>query len=653
MKKTTIWTAMCLIATLGWSSLHAQATRLVLAEEFTQASCGPCASQNPAFNTLLQQNPTKIIDIKYQTSFPGVDPMNAHNPNEVASRRSYYGVNGVPHALIDGTSVTNDCNAYAGAPACLDQSEIDAAFNMSTPISLSVTHTLSSDLTTATVNVTLTNSGATTFTPNGNFYLRLALVESEINFPTAPGSNGELDFYGVMRKMVPNATGTALPASMTAGQQWTNQFTVQIPSYIYNYGEIAFVAFAQSDGDKMIHNAAHSAKQPVPSGFSDASITGNSTAGSDICDATFNPAASISNQSSTTITSADVHYVINGGNPVTQSWSGSLGQGASATVSFPATTLPGGSNSVYFYVDNVNGQVDYNTLNNQTAPQNYSVLDPTPQSAPYTKDFESNSIGDIPSEFIVEDPSGRVFIVDNQINSSVSWQLGAYEQSALSLRVDWWSIQAGTVSNIITEKVDLSSVTGGTPNLYFDHAYCQYQAENDMLDISISTDCGATWTSLWNKAGGALSTRSPSTSRFYPRSNEWTRSTIDLSAYASSSDAVFRFKATSDYGNSLYLDNIHVGSMPVSTEELELAELKLYPVPTRDELTISFDANGSEEVKLQLVNPLGAVVLEQTEIVQQGPAQLRLQLGTLAEGMYTLEIQQGDRRSLKKISVLH
>ena len=644
---------MCLIATLGWSSLHAQATRLVLAEEFTQASCGPCASQNPAFNTLLQQNPTKIIDIKYQTSFPGVDPMNAHNPNEVASRRSYYGVNGVPHALINGTSVTNDCNAYAGAPACLDQSEIDAAFNMSTPISLSVTHTLSSDLTTATVNVTLTNSGATTFTPNGNFYLRLALVESEINFPTAPGSNGELDFYGVMRKMVPNATGTALPASMTAGQQWTNQFTVSIPSYIYNYGEIAFVAFAQSDGDKMIHNAAHSAKQPVPSGFSDASITGNSTAGADICDATFNPAASISNQSSTTITSADVHYVINGGNPVTQSWSGSLGQGASAAVSFPATTLPGGSNSVYFYVDNVNGQVDYNTLNNQTAPQKYSVLDPNPQSAPYTKDFESNSIGDIPSEFIVEDPSGRVFIVDNQINSSVSWQLGAYEQSALSLRVDWYSIQAGSVSNIITEKVDLSSVTGGTPNLYFDHAYCQYQAENDMLDISISTDCGATWTSLWNKAGGALSTRSPSTPRFYPRANEWTQSAIDLSAYASSSDAVFRFKATSDYGNSLYLDNIHVSSMPVSTEELELAELKLYPVPTRDELTISFDANGSEEVRLQLVNPLGAVVLEQTEFVHQGPAQLRLQLGTLAEGMYTLEIQQGDRRSLKKISVLH
>ena len=96
-----------------------------------------------------------------------------------------------------------------------------------------------------------------------------------------------------------------------------------------------------------------------------------------------------------------------------------------------------------------------------------------------------------------------------------------------------------------------------------------------------------------------------------------------------------------------------MSSTAISTEELELAELKLYPIPTRDELTVSFDANRSEEVRLQLVNPLGAIVLEQTEIVQQGPAQLRLQLGTLAEGMYTLEIQQGDRRSLKKISVLH
>jgi hypothetical protein len=55
--------------------------RLVLLEHFTQASCGPCASQNPALNALLDNNTTKVVAIKYQTSWPGTDPMNAANPD--------------------------------------------------------------------------------------------------------------------------------------------------------------------------------------------------------------------------------------------------------------------------------------------------------------------------------------------------------------------------------------------------------------------------------------------------------------------------------------------------------------------------------------------------------------------------------------------
>ncbi|HAG05757.1 MAG TPA: hypothetical protein DCG68_02730, partial [Cryomorphaceae bacterium] len=79
MKKLTL--ALALL--LGGTTAFAQATRLVLFEEFTQASCSPCASQNPAFNTLLSGNTTKAISIKYQTSWPGVDPMNAANPTDV------------------------------------------------------------------------------------------------------------------------------------------------------------------------------------------------------------------------------------------------------------------------------------------------------------------------------------------------------------------------------------------------------------------------------------------------------------------------------------------------------------------------------------------------------------------------------------------
>jgi len=37
-------------------NLNAQSQRMVLIEEATNASCGPCASQNPAFDILLNQN---------------------------------------------------------------------------------------------------------------------------------------------------------------------------------------------------------------------------------------------------------------------------------------------------------------------------------------------------------------------------------------------------------------------------------------------------------------------------------------------------------------------------------------------------------------------------------------------------------------------
>ena len=69
MKKTLTLVALA----VAGSAAFGQAQRLVLFEEFTQASCGPCASQNPAFNTLLDANATKAVSIKYQTSWPGFE----------------------------------------------------------------------------------------------------------------------------------------------------------------------------------------------------------------------------------------------------------------------------------------------------------------------------------------------------------------------------------------------------------------------------------------------------------------------------------------------------------------------------------------------------------------------------------------------------
>jgi hypothetical protein len=271
--------------------------------------------------------------------------------------------------------------------------------------------------------------------------------------------------------------------------------------------------------------------------------------------------------------------------------------------------------------------------------------------APYERGFESNAIGDVPSEFIVDDPSGRIFIVDNQINSSVSWQLGGFEQSDLSLRIDFYSIQAGVVSDIITEKVDLTSVNG-TPELYFDNAYAQYTNENDALDVAISTDCGATWTSLWSAGGAQLATAAATTARFYPRANQWNRQAIDLSAYASSSDALFRFRATSAFGNSLYIDNIFVSNQPIGIEENEIEGLSLFPVPAEDHINVRFDSNNDENLEIRILNQLGAVVAVVDNRASVGMNEIRVDLNGLSNGLYTLDIRTAEQHSVRKITVI-
>ncbi|HNQ83124.1 MAG TPA: hypothetical protein PKM34_05735 [Bacteroidales bacterium] len=70
----TIYLALFAFSFLVFS-VHSQSQRMVLIEEATNASCGPCASQNPAFDNLLNQNRDILTAIKYHWYFPGYDPM--------------------------------------------------------------------------------------------------------------------------------------------------------------------------------------------------------------------------------------------------------------------------------------------------------------------------------------------------------------------------------------------------------------------------------------------------------------------------------------------------------------------------------------------------------------------------------------------------
>ncbi len=620
--------------------------RLVLAEEFTNASCGPCASQNPAFNSLLDANPTKIIGLKYQTDFPGFDPMNVANPSEVDVRFNYYTPSGVPSAYINGTAVPNDCNAYLAAPACLNQAKIDAAYAVAAPFNMVLTHSLSADASTMTIDVTVTSVGA--FSSTGALKLHVAIAEREIQFASAPGSNGETKFEGVMRDMVPNSSGTALPGTWTAGQSQSFNFSVTVPTYTYDYEELSVVAFIQSDGDKAVHQASFSAPQPLVTPLKDVAVA-YATPNSGYCNYSFVPQVSITNNTASSISSAVVAYTLNGGAEVTQNWGGSLATGASATVTFPTVQVTGAS-EIRAYVISVDGARDGNGFNNEDNGL-YSVISQNVAASPYTQTFEAPALGGFPTEFLLEDLSGRVFVVNQQI-AGVPQLLGGFGLSAKSLRVDFYAIDAGVVSKILTEKVNLSNLSGA--KLYFDRAHAPYSSttpEPDKLEVFASSDCGATWTSLWSKTGTALATSAAvGTGRFYPQANQWGRNEIDLSAFNGQTEVLFKFEATSGFGNCLYIDNIYVGSQPIGVEENQIEGLSVYPVPASSEVVLSFEGQGAATATL--TNSLGAVVREMDIKDVNASDRFVMDVADLAAGTYQLSVENNGKRSVRMIPVL-
>lgn len=81
-------------------------------------------------------------------------------------------------------------------------------------------------------------------------------------------------------------------------------------------------------------------------------------------EATFAPQVSIMNLGTATMTSASVSYTINDGTPVTTSWTGSLAQYETATVTFDEISLETGNYAFSFTVSQPSGQSDEDMSNN-------------------------------------------------------------------------------------------------------------------------------------------------------------------------------------------------------------------------------------------------------------------------------------------------
>jgi hypothetical protein len=237
MKKISLLLSSFILGT----NIYAQAPKFVLFEHFTQASCGPCAAQNPAFETnILNANLQTVRHIAYHTSWPGVDEMNAANPTEVADRVTYYNVSGVPNVVLQG-------NYKQGAPGGMTQADVNAQFSMGSPVKIEVSEVDNGSSRDVTVVVKTVGT-----VPSGTYKLYTAVVENPRDYTTAPGNNGETHFPNVFRKMYPSTAGENVTPAAT-GSSVTFNYTYTIdPTWVA--ANIKVVSFLQNTTTKEVLN---------------------------------------------------------------------------------------------------------------------------------------------------------------------------------------------------------------------------------------------------------------------------------------------------------------------------------------------------------------------------------------------------------------
>ncbi len=244
-----------------------------------------------------------------------------------------------------------------------------------------------------------------------------------------------------------------------------------------------------------------------------------------------------------------VRYQLDGGAYVTQVFPGTLAAGAVQQVTFstPIASLAAGPHtllaSTVLAGDEFAG--DDATTNALTA------VPATIVAAPLSEDVEGGSA--VPAGWALTNPDGSTTWTTSTVAngagcaSTTAWMINYYSYSA-----------TGEKDGLITPVIDLSGYTGA--HLTFDHAYARYSASYfDSFSVDISSDCGATWSNLYQASGTTLATAADNTSSTWsPAScSEWAHHDIDLSAYDGGS-VQLRFVGTCGYGQRLYFDNVNV-----------------------------------------------------------------------------------------------
>jgi PKD repeat protein len=235
-------------------------------------------------------------------------------------------------------------------------------------------------------------------------------------------------------------------------------------------------------------------------------------------------------------------------------------------------------------------------------------------------------------------------VTDNQgVNT---WQLAtnARSEGQNSMKVkNFEARNAGEAMSLHSNPFTLQNMISGY--MTFDYSYKKYSGlTSDALKVHISTDCGASWTELWSKAGPYLATVAGSTTsaEWVPtQASHWLPDTISLDSFAGEPNVKLRFEVISGGGQTVYLDNINMNMTLVGNEDPTSLgwDFTVAPNPFQHDLRIHYTLQRPTAMAFVLTDVSGkALARFQTEKQGAGRHELTVEaVRALPAGIYFLK----------------
>lgn len=260
-----------------------------------------------------------------------------------------------------------------------------------------------------------------------------------------------------------------------------------------------------------------------------------------------NPSVVLHNFGSYTLSNVVISYQLDNSSIFTQNWSGFLLPNNSVEVPLAAVYAYSQNNHTFTaYTSQPNNSADNNNSNNSTTTQ-FSYLNT--QAMPFSDNFESVT------------PTGKWLVVnpDNGVAFEKTNLIGSCPNNgSQAAYINFRNSTTNGEPDYLFTKVNLGDYISA--NFGFQVAYARYNnTVSDRLKVVVSTDCGETFQTLYDKSGATLATTSSfHTNSWYPSNCiDWRTENINLSNYLGE-ELIIGFTAECRLGNNLFIDNVGI-----------------------------------------------------------------------------------------------